>query len=213
MLRNVKKYLRWFFNKNILGQENFSIGIFIDQSFNIKVAHYHWFCNIWENSKVSANWNNKECANVWHFRHSRTWYLCVLTWIFTRVPKPCTLDESLPDNEVLNLCIRITQVQAFTKSLVYYKHIYFEQIVFKARRKEFYVFCLLLYVHSSFAIILMGRRELVALFSLSSWCLMIFCMALPCSLWLWYFLIILTIFVPCDLRTGEVQGHKAMMPI
>ena len=31
--------------------------------------------------------------------------------------------------------------------------------------------CTLLYVHSSFAIILMGKRELVALFSLSSWCL------------------------------------------
>ena len=29
------------------------------------------------------------------------------------------------------------------------------------------------YVHSSFAIILMGKRELVALFSLSSWCLVI----------------------------------------
>ena len=33
--------------------------------------------------------------------------------------------------------------------------------------------CTLLYVHSSFAIILMGKRELVALLSLSSWCLMI----------------------------------------
>ena len=35
----------------------------------------------------------------------------------------------------------------------------------------FYV--LLLYVNSSFAIILMGNRELVALLSLSSWCLVI----------------------------------------
>ena len=33
--------------------------------------------------------------------------------------------------------------------------------------------CTLLYVHSRFAIILMGKRELVALFSLSSWCLVI----------------------------------------
>ena len=32
--------------------------------------------------------------------------------------------------------------------------------------------CNLLYVHSSFAIILMGKRELLALLSLSSWCLM-----------------------------------------
>ena len=31
--------------------------------------------------------------------------------------------------------------------------------------------CTLLYVHSSIAIILMGKRELVALFYLSSWCL------------------------------------------
>ena len=30
--------------------------------------------------------------------------------------------------------------------------------------------CTLLYVHSSFAIILKGNRELVALLSLSSWC-------------------------------------------
>ena len=31
--------------------------------------------------------------------------------------------------------------------------------------------CMLLYVHSSVAIILMGKRELVALRNLSSWCL------------------------------------------
>ena len=34
--------------------------------------------------------------------------------------------------------------------------------------------CTLLYVHSSFASILMGKRELVALLSLSSWCLVVF---------------------------------------
>ena len=33
--------------------------------------------------------------------------------------------------------------------------------------------CTLLYVHSSFAIILMGKSELVAWLSLSSWCLKI----------------------------------------
>ena len=32
-------------------------------------------------------------------------------------------------------------------------------------------FCTLLYVHSSNAIILMGKRELIALLNLSSWCL------------------------------------------
>ena len=31
--------------------------------------------------------------------------------------------------------------------------------------------CTLLYVHSNIAIILMGKRELVALLNLSSWCL------------------------------------------
>ena len=31
--------------------------------------------------------------------------------------------------------------------------------------------CTLLYVHSSFAIIWVGKREMVALLSLSSWCL------------------------------------------
>ena len=35
------------------------------------------------------------------------------------------------------------------------------------------VCCTLLYVPSSFAIILMGKRELVALLRLSSWCLVI----------------------------------------
>ena len=32
--------------------------------------------------------------------------------------------------------------------------------------------CTLLYVHSSIAFILMGKRELIALLNLSSWCLM-----------------------------------------
>ena len=31
--------------------------------------------------------------------------------------------------------------------------------------------CTLLYVHSSIAIILMGKRELIALLNMSSWCL------------------------------------------
>ena len=33
--------------------------------------------------------------------------------------------------------------------------------------------CMLLYVHSSIAIILMGKRELIALLNLSSWCLVV----------------------------------------
>ena len=41
-------------------------------------------------------------------------------------------------------------------------------------------YCTLLYVHFRFAIILMGKRELVALLSLSSWCL-VMVVALPRS--------------------------------
>ena len=37
----------------------------------------------------------------------------------------------------------------------------------------FYVFCAYFHVHSSFSIILTGKRELLALLSLSSWCLVI----------------------------------------
>ena len=42
--------------------------------------------------------------------------------------------------------------------------------------------CTILYVHSSIAIILMGKRELVALLNLSSWCLVMvewFFLAVP----------------------------------
>ena len=39
--------------------------------------------------------------------------------------------------------------------------------------------CKLLYVHSSFAIILMGKIELVALLGLSPWCLVIVVWPLP----------------------------------
>ena len=41
------------------------------------------------------------------------------------------------------------------------------------RRVAGMFYCALLYVHSNFAIILMGNRELVALLSFSSWCLVI----------------------------------------
>ena len=58
--------------------------------------------------------------------------------------------------------------------------------------------CTLLYVHSSIAIILMGKRELVALLDLSSWCFVSgsssLCHGVVCSLRLLYFLIILTYY-------------------
>ena len=43
--------------------------------------------------------------------------------------------------------------------------------------------CTLLYVHSSFAIILIGKRELVALLSLYSWCLVIVVWLFPAMPW------------------------------
>ena len=54
--------------------------------------------------------------------------------------------------------------------------------------------CTLLYVHSSCAIIVMGKRELVALLSLSSWCHMI-------AVWLflsvpWVFLQFVSVVFP-----------------
>ena len=69
--------------------------------------------------------------------------------------------------------------------------------------------CTLLYVHSSIAIILMGKRELIALLNLSSWCLVMVerlflpvprgCLqfvivVFPDHTHLLFFLIILTIF-------------------
>ena len=56
--------------------------------------------------------------------------------------------------------------------------------------------CTLLYVHSSIAIILKGKRELIALLNLSSWCLVMVerYHRVVCSLLLWYFLIILTYY-------------------
>ena len=56
--------------------------------------------------------------------------------------------------------------------------------------------CTLLYVHSSIAIILMGKRELVALLNLSSWCLVMIELLFLVVQWgcLWYFLIILTYY-------------------
>ena len=44
--------------------------------------------------------------------------------------------------------------------------------------------CTLLYVHTSIAIILMGKRELVALLNMSSWCLVMvegLFLAVPCG--------------------------------
>ena len=54
--------------------------------------------------------------------------------------------------------------------------------------------CTLLYVHSSIAIILMGKRELVALLDLSSWCLVIvewLFLAVPWGCLRWFVIVVL----------------------
>ena len=43
--------------------------------------------------------------------------------------------------------------------------------------------CTLLYVYSSIAIILMGKRDLVALLNLSSWCLVVVGLVFLAVLW------------------------------
>ena len=82
------------------------------------------------------------------------------------------------------------------------------------------MFCFtLLYVHSSFAIILMGKRELVALLSLSSWCLII-------VVWLflavtWVFLQFVFVVFPdhthllwkCLLRTKKILEKEIKLYI
>ena len=52
--------------------------------------------------------------------------------------------------------------------------------------------CMLLYVHSSIAIILMGKRELVALLGLYSWCLVVVERLLLALLWgcLWFVIVV-----------------------
>ena len=75
--------------------------------------------------------------------------------------------------------------------------------------------CMLLYVHSSIAIILMRKSELVALLNLSPWCLVMVerlflaCHGVVCGLWLWYFLIILTYYL-CASSTAESRAMIKM---
>ena len=81
--------------------------------------------------------------------------------------------------------------------------------------------CTLLYVHSSIAIILMGKRELVALLNLSSWCLAMverLFLAVPrviCGLWLWYFLIVLTYYsYYLSVRSSSLEiDHSRYLPL
>ena len=76
----------------------------------------------------------------------------------------------------------------------------------------FYVLLYVTYVPSCFAIILMGKRELVTLLCLPgvSWLLCVSssqCHGFVCSLILWHFLIILTIFGVTDLVIRVINFH------
>ena len=73
-------------------------------------------------------------------------------------------------------------------------------------------YCMLLDVHSSIAIILMGKRELAALLKLSFWCLMMverLFLGVPrgcLQFVIRYFLIILTIFKSFQAWTEMLPG-------
>ena len=80
--------------------------------------------------------------------------------------------------------------------------------------------CTLLYVHTSIAIILMGKRELVTLLNLSSWCLVTvewLFLAMPWG-WMWFVIVVfpdhthLLFFICCAFHVVVVAiQSNAMM--
>ena len=78
--------------------------------------------------------------------------------------------------------------------------------------------CTLLYVHSSIAIILMGKREQIALLNLSSWCLVMverLFLAVPrgsLQFVKWYFLIILP-YYSCAKKECVGQSEIVSMEV
>ena len=79
-------------------------------------------------------------------------------------------------------------------------------------------FCTLLYVHSSIAIILMGKRELVALLNLSSWCLVMverLFLTVPRGC-LWFVIVLYPdhthlLFFPCAIGSPTDYGQFCFM--
>ena len=72
--------------------------------------------------------------------------------------------------------------------------------------------CTLLYVHSSFAIILMGKIEPVALLSLSSWCLVMVVwlfLAVPLAC-LWFVIVVFPDHTHLKILTAKIlkQGYR-----
>ena len=70
--------------------------------------------------------------------------------------------------------------------------------------------CTLLYVHSSFAIVLMGKRELVTLLSLSSWCLEIVVWLFLAVPWvcLWFVSVVFPDHTHLLFLTNAMYHHK-----
>ena len=100
---------------------------------------------------------------------------------------------SLSDNNQTDIIDAFNSTSRYLDDLLNIDNLYFEQMVGQIYPTELqsvvidFLFivtpivgvcncsmfcCMLLYVHSSIAIILMGKRELIALLNLSSWCLM-----------------------------------------
>ena len=87
--------------------------------------------------------------------------------------------------------------------------------------------CTLLYVHSSIATILMGKRELVALLNLSSWCLVMverlfLAMSRGCLRFVivvfpdhthLLFLCLYAVHAVCITKTPALKSNKQWMPI
>ena len=89
-----------------------------------------------------------------------SWCLVMVERLFLAVPQGCLqfVIVVFPDHTHLLFFMGFYSTFHSTKCF------HFQKICFM-------FCCTLLYVHSSFAIILMGNRELIALLNLSSWCL------------------------------------------
>ena len=97
-----------------------------------------------------------------------SWCLVIVLWLFLAVLWVCHqfVIVVFPDHTHLLLPI-------LSKSFIYLVDFLFIVTPIVGVCNCSMYCCTLLYVHSSIAIILMGKRELIALLNLSSWCLVV----------------------------------------